>query len=625
MVLAQEITRGFYRFDPTEERIRSPEVRKTFFEWMETEYFLSPKVHGLSTRWSSDYGPFWVDIIKALDDTTTREVWAAAPAQSGKSTIMTGWLGYTCAVDPVPMGLVMPRDTDASERVETNIIPMFEMNADLLQHVGGSIRRINVGKMTMFDRMAFYLLYASSAAAMAGKSICRIGLDEVGKFPARVGREADPISLARDRLETFKGRSKLFATTTPVLVNDTFDIEFKKGDRCQWQAVCVHCDEPHVMSWHNVQLDKTDAGELLDPEEYVDGERARYVCPNCGALWTETDRWSSVCAGSWAPTEAAAGSREIRSFHIAGWMLHPAIQTIGYLASKWAAAIVAKKAGDLGPLQGVINSRFAEPWEMEESRPDEARLRRHITGHKQLTVPVGGKIITAAVDVQLDHLWFASVAWGYQFQGWLLDARRIETGSTEKVENFEHVKPYLMSRYDKADDPDNVIRIARAGIDAGFRTDQVYTVCRSWADLPVNPLMGWQEDRLGGLYRARKLGDGLVRYDLNVDKFKDSIYRQLFIAEQAGAGFLHLYAGIETGLLRHLISEHLVRRIRGRREVLTWELRSQRWPNHLWDLLVYCRFLAELAGVPALPDPTKKVAPQYYGRPVKKKPIRTKY
>ena len=604
---------------------RSPEERKGFLDWMETEYYLSPKVHGLATRWSRDYGPFWLDIIAALDDTTTREVWVYAPAQAGKSTLMTGWLGYTVDCDPVPMGLVMPRDEDAAERVECNIIPMFEENRRLLSHVDGKAHKINIGKMTMFDNMAFYLLFATSAAAMANKAICRIGLDEVGKYPASVGKESDPVSLARDRLETFKGRSKLFGITTPVIKGDLTDQNWTQGDCCEWHIRCVHCRQYHKPTWANVQLDKKSDGSLLAAKTYGKGGRARYVCPDCGAVYTEVDRWRSVCAGRWVSDDDERGP--IRSFRITALMLHPAIQTIDYLAARWAAAQQEKHRGNTRPLQGFINSRLAETWELKESEPDEARLNPHITGSDQGVVPAGARIVTAAIDVQIDHVWFAAVAWGWQFEGWLIDARRIETGSTEKIENFECVRPYVEKRWDMAADPDTVMRARMIGVDAGYRTEQIYSVCRMWADLPVAPIMGWAENRISGrLYRTVKVSDGLIRYDLNADRFKDSIYRQLFVAEAPGAGFLHLYGGIPAEFLRHFIGEHQILRTEGRREFLTWVLRDSHWPNHLWDLLVYNRFLAELAGVPAIPNPKAvESPPKIVGKPVGKKPIRTKY
>jgi phage terminase large subunit GpA-like protein len=622
---------------PEELDVLTPEDRKTLLEWMESEYHLSKKVHGLSSRWSSEYGPFWIPIIECLDDAVTREVWVYAPAQAGKSTLMTGWMGYTIDCDPVPMGLVMPRDDDAGERVETNIVPMFESNPRLLRHIGGNARRINVGKMTMFDNMAFYLLFATSAAAMAGKSICRIGLDEVGKYQARVGREADAVSLARDRLETFKGRSKLFGVTTPVVKDDLADREFKKGDLCEWHVPCSHCRRWQRPAWSNVSIDKDTDGGFFDTERYRKGGLARYICPHCKKPWSEMDRWSSICEGrfvaadctidEWGHIAGPSRRSTVRSFRITGLMLHPAVQTIDYLASRWVDAISEQRAGDTAPLQGFINSRLAEVWEQKEKEPDEAKLYPHIGGYDRGIVPPGVKIITTTVDVQLDHVWIASVGWGYQFEGWLLFAGRIETGDTEKVENFGVVREFLGARWPIADRKDVVMRPAMAGIDSGYRTDQVYSLCRQWAELSVVPLMGWPADRMAGrLYRTVKLGDGLVRFDLNVDTFKDAVYRQLFVAEAPGPGYMHLYRDIPHEYLRHFTAEAQSRVRKGRRWFLIWEKKDRHLPNHLWDLLVYARLLAELAGVPALANPEAKtviVAPP--GKPVGRRPIRTKY
>ena len=622
---------------PEELDVLTPEDRKTLLEWMETEYHLSKKVHGLSSRWSSEYGPFWIPIIECLDDAVTREVWVYAPAQAGKSTLMTGWLGYTVDCDPVPMGLVMPREDDAAERVETNIAPMFESNPRLLKHVGGNARKINVGKMTMFDNMAFYLMFATSAAAMAGKALCRAGIDEAGKFQMRVGREADAISLTRDRLETFKGRSMIFGATTPVMKDDLPDREWKKGDRCEWHCPCVHCGGWQRPSWSNVVIDHDTDGAFYEAELYRKGGLARYVCPHCKKPWSETDRWQAVCAGKYVPADCEIDIKghvtgpathvTVRSFRITALMLHPAIQTIDYLAARWVDAIAEQRAGDTGPLQGFINSRLAEVWEEKEKDPDEAKLYSHIGGYERGIVPAGVKIITAAVDVQLDHVWLAIVGWGYQFEGWLLFAGRLETGDTEKIENFQIVREFLNARWPLAEDDKTVMRLRLAGIDSGYRTDQVYTICRQWAELPVVPLMGFGADRMTGrLYRTVKLGDGLVRYDLNTDTFKDAIYRQLFVAEAPGPGYMHMYRDIPGEFLKHLTAETQTRVRKGRRWHLMWEKKDRHWPNHLLDLLVYNRLLAEIAGVPAIADPearTVTIAPA--GKPVGKKPIRTQY
>jgi phage terminase large subunit GpA-like protein len=598
-------TRSFpppLRLEDEEIEARDPGSRRSFLDWLESEYYLSPKVHGLSLKWSRSYGPFWVDIIEAIDDPVTREVWVYAPAQSGKSTIMTGWLGHAVDCDPVPMSLVMPRDDDASERVECNIIPMFEMNPRLLDHIGGRANNINIGKLTMFDNMAFYLMFATSAATLSGKAICKIGMDEIGKWPARVGKESDPVSLCRDRLETFKSRSTILGITTPVHKDDLADVNWKKGDRCEFWFKCPHCRDLFLAAWDHVELDKDDEGSLLSESDYADGGHARYVCPLCQRRYTEADRWLAVLSGEWRTAEGEIPRRgRIRSFRIRAWMLHPAIQTCDYLASRWAAAMEAKDRGDLLPLQNFVNSRKAEVWERIEAKPDEAQLRIHVTDNRRSLVPVRARILTIAVDVQLDHVWLATVTWGYQFEGWLIEARRIETGSTQHVENFQAVVPYLEHGWEMAEDKDLRMFPSAIGVDCGYRTDQVLAFCRSLPHLPVFPVMGFPEDRIRGrLYRAVRYSETQTRYDLNVDRLKNSIYRQLFVARIPGPGFIHLFNGIDEELLRHLLAEHQVPKGDGDRQVLTWVLRSSHWPNHLWDLLVYNRFLAEQAGVPAL-------------------------
>jgi len=303
-------------------------------------------------------------VISWLDDTTTREVWVSACAQSGKSTLGTGWIGYTVDVEPIPFAVVMPREGDAAERCEANIIPMFEENPRLLSHARNSARNINIGKMTMFDNMAFYLLHTNVAMELAGKSLGRIHFDEGGKYPSRVKNDADPISLGRRRLRTFKNRCKLYSSSTPVATDDLFDVGWSAGDCCEWWVPCAHCGRYHKMTFFdNVILDKTPDRKLLEAEDYRQGGHASYVCNHCGVEWTESERWEAVVAGQFVPGKYEINENGLwvdedgnecldrgestvyRSARIHAVMLHPAIQTIGDLAGDWAAATLAKKRG----------------------------------------------------------------------------------------------------------------------------------------------------------------------------------------------------------------------------------------------------------------------------------------
>ena len=132
----------------------------------------------------------------------------------------------------------------------------------------------------------------------------------------------------------------------------------------------------------------------------------------------------------------------------------------------------------------------------------------------------------------------------------------------------------------------------------------------------------------GRMSRPVKLSDDLTRFDINVDRFKSSIYRQLFVADVPGPGYIHLYRGIPEEFLKQFVTAHQIREKRGRRDFLVWVENDSHGhePDHLRDLLVYNRFLAEISGVAALADPkAKTVAAVVPGRAVSKRAIRTKY
>ena len=67
-----------------------------------------------------------------------------------------------------------------------------------------------------FDGMYLTLAGSNSPSSLASKAIRFLFLDEVDKYPGASKKEADPISLARERTKTFHNK-KIFLTSTPTL------------------------------------------------------------------------------------------------------------------------------------------------------------------------------------------------------------------------------------------------------------------------------------------------------------------------------------------------------------------------------------------------------------------------
>jgi len=622
-----------------ERDVLSPADRPALIDWLKNNYMLvggSAAVEGL---WSAEYTPYFVPVAEWLGDTTTREVWVFACAQSGKTTFGTGWHGYIVDNSPGPMALVMPDKESARERVETRFRPMYKANEDLLRHVqGGRVNNIFIGKPTTMDNLIFYLAWATTAQALADRPICFIHADETGKYPAFVGAEADPISLMRKRQRWFKGRSKLFGTTTPVTAGDLSDEQFAAGDQCEWWVPCVHCDSWHQMAWEHVQIDRMDNKTWYAISAYERGGRSRYVCPKCGSCWSEDDRWRAVKAGKFVPAGCSlddagrvVGSAEpgpIRSCRIHALMLHPMVETVKSLTVEFVKAQNAKAAGNIQPLKDFWNSQLARCWKEDRATTEIEVLRRHIGKYENMKVPPGVMMITAGMDVQLDHVWFKAVGFGYLGEYWTIYEQRVETGPTDRVENLKKLLPYIAMRFELMSDPDKVMRIAAAAIDRQYNSETVDALCvYAAATAPVIAVMG--DDKLSRQSWAvsKSAGGVLAVYRLNVTMYKDALYRGYFESTVAGPGYGHLHSGTEQVTLEHLTSEKKIIERKGERITwIGWVPKSGNRANHLWDCDVYARAAADIAGLWTLADPSaqkKEFIPA--GKPAKHKAIRTRY
>ena len=597
-----------------------PKDRPAMSDWAEANYVLSAETSDIPGRWSNDYTPFLAPIMDWWSDITTRQITIVKCTQAGGSELANIAVGYTCDIEPAPTLIVMPREEDAKRRLATRIRPMFKANPRLLRHLPrGRIENLNVGKETVFDNMILYIAWASSPAALADNPVAKVILDEVGKYPAAVGRETDPISLAKKRQRTFSTRRKLLVISSPVHSGDLLDAEYQKGDRCEWHVRCPFCSKFHIMSWANMHLDKDGQGELLDPELYrADHRRCNYICPLCRRYWTEYERWEAVMAGKFVPEgsklddsgEFVGRLTSHHSCRITALMLHPVFQTMGDLAGDWAAAQLGKKAGNFLPLQDFINSQLGEPWR-ESTKPTElSKLKLHVGTYPEHVVPRGVQLLTAGVDIQTDHVWVSVDGWGYLSEVWSIFEGRLETGDTAEISNLDLLRRFLTTAWQTEDNVDLVFYISRTAIDCGYRPDVIVDFCRKCTELSIVPVRGDDSVKTRP-YRAVRIAGGLLtRYDLNVNEYKNRLYRLLFEAATPGAGFWHLHKGTDEQTLGHLTSEEQIplRTRRGRTQMV-WTLKHEHVPNHLWDAKVYSAFAAELVGARSLQPLKEKGLP----------------
>jgi phage terminase large subunit GpA-like protein len=582
-----------------------PKPTPTIVEWAPQNLRLPAKETSVNPGlFRFEYSPFLAGICDWFNDPSVREITVMACTQAGKTVLTILCLAWILCVAPAHTMIVMPDENTVRRRLKARLRPTFHANPALMQKLDGRIENLLIGEPTVFDEMNLYISWAHSASMMADVPVCHIFADEVGKYPETTGdTEIDPLKLLRERQRTYRNRSKLIKVSSPDTVGDLMDMEFMNGDQCEYWVPCESCRFWHVMDVMCMGLDKGPDGDFLEPKRYGFGGHARYRCPSCGRAWNDYYRAEAVRRGRWLPagvTMAAGGHIEgevvpavHRSCRINAFMVHPRIQSIDELAMLWSAAQIAKRARDLRPLKHFNNSQLGRSWKETAREPDANRLARLVESWRVGRAPAGVQAITIGFDVHPDHIWYAVMGWGYLFEAWLVQAGRLETGTTKEVESYTPAAEMAQRPWELV--TGGYLPSALALMDCGFEYDVVLDVCRKWGYARLQAVKG--TDKLRARTYNHTAVEGTIRWDLNVDQVKDRLHRQLFETEAQGPGYIHLPADAPPEVFAHWCNEHKVMRSKGVHRVGVWEPVTEHADQHLWDCLVYATAAAMIAGV----------------------------
>jgi phage terminase large subunit GpA-like protein len=604
--------KSFWPLQPQEIELLTPGPRAGIVEWAEQNLWMPKQETRVPGLFSFEYSPYLRQPAEDLSDHHTREVWIQAPTQGSKSTLSNLFASYIMEVDPGHLMIAMPDENTVKRRMKGRIRPFFQANPKLMELIGGRIENLNVGEVTTMPWMNLYIAWAHSAATMADVPVRHIIADEVAKFPGSVGREADPINLLRDRQKTFEGLSKLLGLSSPVLVGDLFDREFKDGLVHAYYLQCSHCDRFFLPSNDDMILAKGPDRDFLDPRAYEndrDEKLAWFACPLCHQRWTFQNRAWATQHGVWVPDgcridekgtitgEPPAAVR--KSYAVTTFMVHPLFQPIRRLAAAWVRAIRAKRAGNTIPLQHYRNSQQGLPWEVKTKSTKADDLVGRIDAYPMGFVPWGVQFLTAGLDVQLDHVWIMVKGWGFMGESWMVWAGRIDVGDTNVVDNLRKLDAFLIRGWPSAVEGQRDFRMAMAAVDCGYHWESVMDWCRV-SEAPLIPVRG--EDRVTKrtYNMVKEKETDMVRYDLNTNAIKDRLYHGYWETQDPGPGYAHLPAGTMPEVLQHLASEDKVLIPKGDRHVALWQPKSEHTPNHLWDCEVYATAAAEISGLWAL-------------------------
>ncbi len=516
--------------------------------------------------------------------------------QVGKSEALNNCLGYCIAQDPGSSLVVYPT-LDLGEYTSKNRIqPMIESSQALRERWDRQKSEI---LELQFAGAYVCLSGANSPASLASRPIRYLFLDEVDKFPAFTGEEADPISLARERTKTFRAR-KILQASTPTTERGRIWREYESADvRRSFFVPCPHCGKMQKLilaqiKWpEEVRTAKREAkGDPLKLHDAAEKALSSswYECQYCGGLIDDSDKLDMLRKGEWRDDRATATPPRHVAFHLSS--IYSPFVSFGQVAAEF---LQSEEFPDR--LRNFINSWLGEPWRDTRVEVKGQELLAQEGNYHLGEVPAEAHFLTAAVDVQLDHFWWKVVAWGVGASSWIVDFGRAE--SWADLEKIIVDRQYPVKG-------GGLKQVRLCGVDSGYRADEVYQWCTAHSDV-AKPVKGASQSLGGRFYSVSSLDKegwaGLKLLITDTDYWKDYIFGRLR-RTPGSPGAMHVPKNCPEYWAAHMTSEQktVERNRKTGKEKEVWIKISQHAPNHLLDCLTYNALMAELCGVRYLSD-----------------------
>ena len=544
-------------------------------EWAQKYRMLDAKTAAMPGPWRNDKTPYLTEIMNELNNYETEEIVFCKCTQVGGTEAELNMLGYIIGQDPAPSMVVYPSDKLGESISDNRIKPMLLASPTLRER----FYELRSQKLEMqFEGMYLTISGANSPSSLASRAIKYLFLDEVDKYPGASKKEADPISLAKERTKTFANR-KIYMTSTPTIKSghiwkNLLDCDVEK----HYFVPCPHCGEMIELKFANLQFPKKE--EDLTASDRAD--QAVYVCQECGCVINDQHKAQMLRYGEWRIVKENNSARRKIGYWIS--VLYSPFVRFSEIALEWI-----NSQGDNERLQNFINSWLAEPWEDTRLTTSADVVLERQTEFDEFTVPTWAKFLTGGVDVQETCIYYTIRAWGN-----FITSQNICHGQAMSWADIERVMNY---GYLKENGEQLVVSLCL--IDSGFDTDAVYDFCANNSDwaLPVkgSSRVMTEHFHLSKINKTDSKAYGMNLCVVDGGKYKDMIAARM--KKDNGRGAWMVYNGCDMEYAKQVTAEHKVQIKRGERLVQVWELKASHTDNHYLDTEVYAFAGADILGV----------------------------
>lgn len=505
---------------------------------------------------------------EALDDPAVRKVVSMKSAQvAWTDGVLLNYVGRKIDVDPTPMIIMFAKEKAAKEFNEEKLIPMAEVTPLVGAKLQTERRKAgdNRWDYKTFPGGFLKLVGSNSPSSVKSTPSPVVAVEEPDDCNDNVRDQGDTITLLEERVKTYARSKVIFGGTPTIKGVSRIEAAYLSSDQRKFMVPCHDCGESHVLMWENVQA-------LEDPSfnhevfGHMRPETSRYICPHCGSSWTDADKNRNVRKAVWVATAPFYG---IAGFYINELYSPFPGSTLQKLMEKYLTAEHLLRSGDDTKMRAFRNSSEGLTYEYKSDLPKADALAERAEHYEEKTVPWGGMVLTAGVDVQHDRLAIVIRAWGPGMESWLVYWGEIH-GQTLIPNAGAWLDLDLLLQGDFVHSSGNALRIRAASIDSsdGTTTDAVYAYVRGRKGRGYMAIKGASEQSgekkeifskpttsIDFNKKHKPHPSGVTPYIVGTHRAKDLIIDGRLRLEGSGPGRLHWYKSVRPDYWEQITSE----------------------------------------------------------------------
>ena len=388
-------------------RAITPRERMSLSEYAE-RYRVMPPSHSRPGPWQTDAQPCARQLMEWVTDPSVRRMTIVAATQMVKTELLINSTLYYLHYNPSPILFITADDAlqkSQAARISAAISSIPELAA--MQAVSGTRLARSKGHTDKIVEKSFPALGSSlcilNANSKTGK-ISRPGrivlIDEID-----IANAPGLISEMEDRTNSYGSNSKIIDVSSPHGTRSSSVVwgNFMIGTQHEYKLRCPDCGTYQSPQWRQVQWD---SGGTIEAR----AESARYVCVECGSMWSDAGRRIAIDNGRYERNlhQPDTSNLSVRISGLCNRML-----SMDQLVKRYIEDKAKHAAGDTQPITKFYRNVLALPFKDRGVALDPEVIQKFATGYDERSIPNEVALMTMAVDVQDDRLECEIAGWAW--------------------------------------------------------------------------------------------------------------------------------------------------------------------------------------------------------------------